>query len=287
MTDSITAVVRDGRNHPPVRLDYIDTPRPAPDEALLDVHASTINRGELALLASRPDGWRPGQDVAGVVVRAAEDESGPAAGARVLGTVDGGAWATQVAARTNRLAVLPEGVPFEAAAALGIAGLTALRVVLRGGSLLGRRVLVTGARGGVGHLAVQLAALGGARVTSDDVSQGPFDIVVEGVGGKSLNTSIASLEPGGTLVLYGVVDPEPAYLTLLDFVGHEGARIITYFSYAAPDDDASDLAMLAGLVADGCLKPRIARTYRLEDIAEAVTALRDGTVHGKVALKSR
>lgn len=83
---------------------------------------------------------------------------------------------------------------------------------------------------------------------------------------------------------FGASDPEPADLTLLDFVGHEGATIATFFSYAAPDDDVADLALLADLVADGRLQPETARTYALNDTAAAVTALSDRGVHGKIVI---
>ena len=78
------ALVRDGRNDPPVTLQEVPEPQPKEGEALVQVRASTVNRGELALLASRADGWRPGQDVAGVVATPAADGNGPPAGTRVI-----------------------------------------------------------------------------------------------------------------------------------------------------------------------------------------------------------
>ncbi len=284
MPDSIIAVVRDSSHQPPVTVREVEAPAPAPDEALVDVHASTINRGELALLAGRPDGWRPGQDLAGVIAAPASDGSGPPAGARVLGTVDGGAWATQVAAPTRRLAILPDEVSFPDAAALGIAGLTALRVVRRAGALLGRRVLVTGATGGVGHLAAQLADISGAHVTGDDLRAGPFDVILEGIGGRALESAVGALAPGGILILYGASDPEPAELTLLSFIGHENARIETFFSYAAAQNDAADLSTLAGMVANRRLAPNIAASYPLAKTADALRALAGRRVHGKLVL---
>lgn len=205
-------------------------------------------------------------------------------GARVVGMVEGGAWATRVAVPTRRLAALPDGVAFAAAAALGIAGLTALRVVRRGGPLLGRRVLITGAGGGVGHFVTQLAALAGARVSPDQPEEAAFDIMLEGIGGRALKTAVASLKPGGTIVLFGASDPEPVDLTLLDFVGHEGATIVTFFSYAAPDDDVADLVLLADLVGEGRLRPETTRSYPLKDAAAAVTALSARGVRGKIVL---
>src|SRR4249920_320553 len=99
----------------PVEIRDVAEPEPAPDEALVEVHAFSLNRGELALLAGRPEGWRPGQDVAGVVVQAAADGSGPGKGTRVVALVDGAGWAQRVAAPTARMAVLSDNVSFASA----------------------------------------------------------------------------------------------------------------------------------------------------------------------------
>jgi len=131
----------------PVALREVAEPQPAADEALVEVHAFAVNRGELILLAMRPEGWRPGQDVAGVVVQAAADSSGPKAGTRVVALVDGGGWAQRVAAPIARMAALPDNVSFASAAPLPVSGVTALRTVRLGGALLGRRALITGAAG--------------------------------------------------------------------------------------------------------------------------------------------
>jgi NADPH:quinone reductase-like Zn-dependent oxidoreductase len=158
----------------------------------------------------------------------------------------------------SRLAALEDTVSFEDAATLGLAGRTALRTVRLAGPLLGRSALVLGAAGAVGHLVVQLAAHAGARVTAqlrdpgraselidvgadrvttgDEVKPAAFDVVLDGVGGASLERAVDAIRPEGTIVLYGATDPQPAKLTLLDFVGHEGARIVTYFSYASGDE---------------------------------------------------
>ncbi len=106
----------------PVTLREVAEPEPAPDESLLEVHAFSLNRGELALLAGRPEGWRPGQDVAGVVVQAAADSSGPAVGTRVVALVDGAGWSQRVAAPTARMAALPDNVSFASAATRPVAG---------------------------------------------------------------------------------------------------------------------------------------------------------------------
>ena len=86
------------------------------------------------------------------------DGSGPPAGARIVALMDEFGWAERAAVPRQRIAALPHTVSFAAAAALPLAGLTALRTLRHGAPLLGRRMLITGAAGGVGHLAVQLAA---------------------------------------------------------------------------------------------------------------------------------
>lgn len=302
------ALIRDGQQDPPVSLIDVPEPEPGPDQALVEVHASSLNRGELALLAARPDGWRPGQDLAGIVTKAAASGQGPGAGTRVAGLVEGGAWSQRVAVPTARLAELEDVVSFQDAATLGIAGRTALHTVRLAGPLLGRRVLILGAGGGVGHLTVQLAAAAGARVTAhvhrpghggelidagaervlsgDEPEQAAFDVVFDGVGGASLKLAISAICPGGTIVLFGAIDQQPANITLLDFIGHENARIVTYFSYAAASQASigSDLKTLTALLAQAHLRPTIGTTVDWRHTGRALAALRSGEVDGKVVL---
>ncbi|TJX52955.1 MAG: oxidoreductase, partial [Mesorhizobium sp.] len=103
-----------------LRLAEVEEPRPLADEALVSVHATSLNRGELRLLTIRPNGWIPGQDIVGIVERAAADGSGPAAGTRVAALVDQAGWAERVAVSTDRLAVLSDEVSFVSAATLPV-----------------------------------------------------------------------------------------------------------------------------------------------------------------------
>ena len=137
---------------------------PDRDEVAVRVTAISLNRGETrrALQQAEP-GWRPGWDFVGVVENAAADGSGPKAGTRVVGILPSGAWAERVNCRTHALAALPDAVGDAAAATLPVAGLTALHALRQGGLLLGRKVLIDGASGGVGHLACQLAVAAGAE----------------------------------------------------------------------------------------------------------------------------
>ena len=149
---------------PFAELAEVPDPTPRPDEALVEVKAFSLNRGETRRLQTLEAGTVTGWDLAGTVRQPAHD-GGPAAGARVVGLVNPGAWAELVAVKLEHLAELPEGISVEQAATLPVAGLTALRALEVAGFVLEKRVLVTGASGGVGRFAIQLANLAGAHVT--------------------------------------------------------------------------------------------------------------------------
>src|SRR5215213_8604144 len=221
----IRAVVVDPESEGRLSVAEVDEPEPAPSEALVRVAAISLNRGELHRTDTSEPGFRPGWDLAGTVERAAADGSGPEEGSRVVGFLTSGAWAELAAVPTNALAGLPEGVSLEEAATLPIAGLSAMYALEKGGSLLGRSVLVTGASGGAGLFALQLARDSGARVVAlirrqeheelvreagahevvvdesgaEAGSSGPYDLILESVGGNVLSM----LAPEGTCVSYG------------------------------------------------------------------------------------
>jgi NADPH:quinone reductase len=289
----------------PVELNEVPEPAPLPNEAVVEVHAFSLNRGELALLANRPEGWRPGQDIAGVVVQPAADGSGPGKGTRVVALVDGAGWSQRVAAPTARMAALPENVSFASAATLPVAGLTALRTLRQGGALLAQRVLITGAAGGVGSFAVQLAALAGAEVTgvvshpdraaglsglgasalveSIQEAEGLFDLILESAGGSSLSGAISKVAPGGTVVMFGNSSREQASISFPNFAGHAGARLLAFFIYESgtPASMGVDLAKLVSLVSSGKLKPEIGLEDSWHNLYRATTALRERKVNGK------
>jgi NADPH:quinone reductase len=279
-------------------------PAPAPNEALVAVRAFAVNRGELTLVRRR-DGWQPGQDVAGEVIQPAADGSGPAAGERVAGLAEWHGWGEQAAVPSHRLAVLPDGVDFARAAALPMAGTTAANLVREGGALLGARVLVTGASGGVGHLAVQLAALAGADVTAvaraeradamrgygaravvaeTAAAEGPLDLVLESAGGASLDAAIERVAPGGTVIVFGNSSREPATLDFTAFFGHEEAAIRTYFSARHEADAGRLLAMLLDLVAAGRLHVEVGFEGSWDRVNEAMDGLSERRFAGKAVL---
>ena len=281
-------------------------PEPAADEALVAVEAYSINRGEIFLLEAPRDGWRPGQDVAGRVERAAADGSSPPPGTRVVAHPPSGGWASQVAVPTDALAAIPDDVPATTASTLGVAGLTALRLLRSAGSVAGKRVLLTGASGGVGHFVVELAAaqgalvtavssspergerllaLGAAEVVADvEAAEGAFELVLESVGGASLTTALSRLAPRGKLIWFGQASREPGTLHFSVPGAAPFASIELFIYWRTGASDADDLATLVRLVAAGHLHPEIGLVTDWHETADALIALRERRVRGNAVL---
>ncbi|HEY4471488.1 MAG TPA: zinc-binding dehydrogenase [Stellaceae bacterium] len=298
------AIVNTPGGPEPVAIREGAGPEPRPNEALVAVHAFSLNRGELRLFQVRPEGWRPGQDIAGIVLEAAADGSGPPAGTRIVALCDEAGWAERAAVPSYRIAPLADNVSFAEAAALPVAGLTALRTLRHGAPLLGKRVLITGAAGGVGNIAVQLAVRSRARVTAvvgsrdradildglgaaeivTDITeaQGRFELILESAGGNSLTAAIERIAARGTIVVYGNSSGEPTAINFRDFAEHQNARIqaFHYFTSEPEERFGPDLALLAGLIADGSLKPRIAE-YSWRELARIGPLLRERQIPGK------
>ncbi|MFJ4910188.1 zinc-binding dehydrogenase [Streptomyces sp. NPDC093249] len=288
-----------------LHLGDVPEPRPRDDEALVAVAAVSLNFREVAdRPASAPGGGVPGWDAAGTVVRGAADGSGPPAGSRVVTFGWEGAWAELRAVGTANLAVVPEAVGLGAATALPVAGVTALQAVRGLGSVLGRRVLVTGASGGVGRFAVQLAALAGAHVIASvgdesraeglrelgahEIVLGPGALsepvfgVLDHVGGDQLAEAFLRLAPGGVLQAVGRAAGLP---TTLDFEAageaSPGGRLQN-FSVTAPF--GADLTVLLRLLESGRLTSPIGWRGPWDQAESAAAALLSRRVHGKVVL---
>jgi NADPH:quinone reductase-like Zn-dependent oxidoreductase len=270
------------------------------------VKAISLNRGELNRLRAAAAGWRPGWDIAGTVRTAAAGS--PPVGSRVVGVLSEAAWAERVAVPGDWLAELPAEVSFAQAASLPVAGLTALRTLRLGPDILGRRVLVTGAAGGVGRFAVQLAHLGGAEVTAIagsperaaglrelgadavvtdlDKLEGRYDLILESVGGESLARLATMIQPDGTLVMFGNSSRQPTTFNVSDVYMGGAVRLHGFliFRGLAADPPGRDLGYLAELVAGGRLDPQVAGEMPWTEMPEALRRLADRSVPGKLVL---
>ncbi|MGZ4196266.1 MAG: zinc-binding dehydrogenase [Solirubrobacteraceae bacterium] len=292
---------------PHVELADVPDPQPAAHETLVSVRAISLNRGETRRLETLEPGTVTGWDLAGVVTRAAADGSGPPEGARVVGLKQSGAWAQLAAVRSDWLAELPDGVSFEQAATLPVAAVTALRALELGGFVLDKRVLITGASGGVGRFAIQLAKLAGAHVTgiarrtegleelgADEVfgelaTDGPdFDVALDAVGGPMLGAALQRVAPRGIVVSFASTVTEPvSYPTRALFGRAPGARLYGLYVFAELEytrSCSSDLRRLAELIAAGKLDPQIDVQMSWDRAGEAVQALLDRRVNGKAVL---
>jgi len=230
-----------------------------------------------------------------------------------VGFLPSGAWAELAAVPTDAVAELPEGVSFEEASTLPVAGLTALYALEEGGNLLGRSVLVTGASGGAGQFGLQLARAAGAHVIGlvrrkehagmveeagahevvvDESGraageQGPYHLILESVGGEVLGNALSMLAPGGTCVSFGTsaspevqFDARSLYLT-------GGARLYGFilFHEVLARPASGGLDRLPPFVPDGRLRPRVEVEAPWTEIGEISRRLIDRGYAGKAVLR--
>jgi NADPH2:quinone reductase len=289
-------------------LTEVPEPEPAATEAVVRMFATSLNRGEIARCTNSPAGWRPGWDVVGVVERGAERGGGPPVGSTVVGVVESGAWAERVAVPVDVLALIPEGVTPAQAACLPVAGITAFRTLALAGFPIGKSVLITGASGGVGHLAVQLARSAQMTVTGlirnpeanpvaaaacDHVirdiqeANGPYDHVLDGVGGAVLTRCLEVVAPRGMVVSYASTLLDPATLGPRWFGGHLGAMLRSFLIFDElryTRSSASDLGALCALIAGGKLVTHIDVQADWSRAGELARDLLERRVTGKVVL---
>jgi NADPH2:quinone reductase len=277
-------------------------PEPGPDQVLVRVHAISLNYGELPTSEDVPAGTVPGWDAAGVVERSAASGRGPQPGDRVVTFGWTGGWAELRAVDVDELAVLPDAVDFAQAATLPVAAVTALRALRRAEVRPGQRVAVTGASGGVGRFAVQLAHLAGAEVyalvgsaargeglaeagadhvvTNAEDIDAPLDIVLDNVGGPLLADLLGRLAPRGIALSIGATSGQPTAVPPYLLIGGQ-TRLV---GFQRGDESAADLAYVADLVADGRLRAPVDWEGTWDKAGEAVGELLGRRVRGKAVL---
>lgn len=290
------------------------TPEPQAGKLLVRVRASSINpvdwkirSGDLKLVSGFCFPQIPGRDVAGVVEQVGAGVTDFRPGDPVMGMVDtlGGANAEYAVLPAGVVAALPERLSFAEAAAVPLAGLTALQGLRDRGELAaGQRVLINGASGGVGTLAVPLARLLGAgHVTAvcgtrnvalvrglgaDEVidyhqhdftqDHGRYDLIFDAVAGSSYLQSKAALRPGGRYVTT-VIDAKDALLGLpLSVFSDRKVKMVL------ARDRGADMRLLARWLGAGQLRPVVDSTFPLAATAEAHRLSEQGHAAGKIVL---
>ncbi len=307
-----------------VELESLTRPAPGPGEVLLRVTAAGLDRATLHLLTGlpllarlalglrRPKRIVLGQQVAGQVSALGAGVTAYAVGDRVFGTAKG-SFAEYAVAPVTTLAAAPAGVRDEDLATLGVSGLTAWEAVVdRGQVRAGQRVLILGASGAVGSFAVQLAAHRGAVVTAacsagkrDFVvglgarravdyatvgladMGGPFDVIVDIGGNRSIAALRSALTRAGRLVIVG---GEGGGAMLGGIERNLGASLVNPFvsqrlGWFTSRTTSPGCARLADLIAQGALVPAVDRTVALDAAVDVVRAMQRGELRGQAVLR--
>jgi NADPH:quinone reductase-like Zn-dependent oxidoreductase len=292
-----------------LQLAEVPIPSPASDEMLVRVDAVSLNRGEVRTAALAAEGAIPGWDVAGTVVTPSADGRGPGVGMRVAALLNAGAWAEFARVPVASSAAIPDEVDSADAATLPIAGLTVVRAFTVAGSLLGKRVLITGASGGVGEIAIQLAAMSSATVTAIttrrerfaairelgaasvhsviEEADGNYDLVLESVGGRSLAAAISLLAREGVVVTIGNSAEEETTFNARTLYGKGAARIyglLIFEEIASRRVGGRELGYLLELVRRGRLRPAIEVRRRWDELPKVLEQLEKRAFAGKAVL---
>jgi len=337
------AIVQDKYGSPGdvLTVQEIDKPAIAEDEVLVRVHAAAVHADLWHAVTGRPYSWRfmlgwrapkrrvPGTDLAGVVESVGTKVSRFKPGDEVFGQAlrsfglsNAGAFAEYASAPEQSLALKPQNVTFEQAASVPSSGYIAFANLKRfEGSMAGQRVLVNGAGGGVGTIALQMLKARGAHVTAVDagskldmlqslgadetidytrtnfLDQGVvYDLIFDIASNFSLQECRRALKPGGLFVWighehYGRAKGGPILGRGFPQMFRLMARTVfgdpnlpkMKFPFVIPTLNDS-LAAMRNLMAEGALKPFVEKAYPLESVAEAFRVLEEGRVLGKVVL---
>jgi NADPH:quinone reductase-like Zn-dependent oxidoreductase len=287
-----------------LEIQDLEQPVPKDDQVLLRVRAASVNP-----LDWRLKKHRPGVDVAGEVVAVGPAVTQFKVGDAVFG-VCRGAFAEYACASETKVVLKPESVSFEQAAAVPIAGLTALQGLRDKGHLQpGQKILINGAAGGIGTFAVQIAksfganvtgvcstknvelvrSLGGDRVidyTRDDFAQDRerYDLILDNVGNCSLSDMRRVLTPNGRCVMAGA--PKQMRLVTVRLVNALARSLFARqkFRFFIADLDKNDLTALSALMKDGKVTPAIDRRYPLAEAANAIAYVEEGHARAKVVI---
>jgi len=320
----MTAVTHNRYGDPDVlTVRQVPVPEPSPARVLIRAAASSLNvydvhmttgyplMARIAAGLTKPKNSVPGSDLAGTVVRVGENVTDFKPGDAIFGAIGSGAFAAYSTATSRAIALKPDDVSFEDAAATPLAGITALQGLRDVGQLrTGQRVVVNGASGGVGTFAVQIARALGAEVAAvcstekvemvksigaDEVIDYQrfdyterlrgFDLLFDNAGNRPWSETSRVLEPGGTQV--SITGPKHRFVGPLRMLlwrkttSQFGDKRFTWFTARI---NRTDLDTLAGFLSSGQVHPVIERTLVLDQVPEGLRYLGKGHAVGKLVV---
>ncbi len=317
-------VLRDHGGPEVLRIEDVADPVPGPEEALVAIRATALNRADVLQrmgLYSGPAAELeiPGLEFSGTVVAVGERAREVEVGAHVMGIISGGGYAERVAVHERQLIPVPQTVPLADAAAIPEAFLTAWdALVLQGGLTSGRRALVHAGASGVGTAAIQLARALGARVAvtcsaakaeacrilgadwvfersphpwADDAHAAVppgFDVVLDVIGGDELARNLEVVAPQGAIVQVGLMGGGAASINLGALLTKR-VRLVGTVLRARPLEEKIALSQrfireVVPLFESGALVPVIDRRYPFDEIAVAHRAMEANVNVGKILI---
>lgn len=265
------------------------SPRPGPGQVVIDVRAIGVGRIDLIMRQMMPTSFVPGIELAGMVTETAPDVDPAWCGRRVFARLPSGAYAEQVVANSGSLIRLPDEVPFEKAVAAGINAIVAHLCLVKSQTVAGELVVVRGARGGIGHLVVQMAKTLGAEVI-DSPNGGPApsaDVVIDLVAGPDTGAHLEELRANGRYVIAGISagmpPPDFANALMSDFRRSRSITTLSLDTIAEAGLNKVAATVLAD-VGTGRIAPVIAEALQLNDANLAHSLLSEGGLKGKIIL---
>ena len=261
-------------------------------EVVIDVRAIGVGRVDLIMQQVVPTDFVPGIEAAGIVTAVGADVDQQWIGRRVFARMQTGAYAEEVVASSTALVALPDGVTFEAAVASGVNALVAHFCIAKARLTADETVLVRGARGGIGHLVVQMAKSLGAQVIEGHRDSVPVsaDVVIDLVAGPDTGAYLQKLKANGRYVIAGISAGMPpadfAGSMLADF---RRSRSLVTLSLDTVEEEVMNgaAAQIFKDVAAGRTTPVIAQTFAIDQADAALRLLETGGVVGKVVLVPR
>jgi NADPH:quinone reductase len=258
-------------------------------QVVIDVRAIGVGRVDLIMRQVVPTAFVPGIEAAGIVAAVGPGVDPKWIGRRVFALVQAGAYAEQVVASSTTLVTVPDGMTFEAAVASGVNALVAHFCIAKANVTAGETVLVRGAHGGIGHLAVQMAKGLGAQVTESFADSIPAsaDVVIDLVAGPDTGAYLEQLNANGRYVIAGIAaGMPPADLASSLFADFRRSRSLITQSLDTVAADVLNRAadQIFRDVATGSITPAIAETLTIEQSNAAHRLLETGGVFGKIVM---